>query len=110
MNALPVRLLLLIEEGVFVLGQHLLLTRHFGVPSLDSLHSLVLASKSCADGVNDLVDVAQTLALPGLLGRRETPRGLPVREKSRVSVHYHESDELLRVITREDPRTGTAWA
>lgn len=95
MNALPVRLLLLIEKGVFVLGQHLLLTRHFSVPSFDSFRSLVLASKSCADSVNDLVDVAQTLALPGLLGRGETPRGLPVREKSKLSVYDHKSDGLL---------------
>ena len=81
MDALPVGLLLLVEDGVLVLGQHLLLTRHLGVPPLNSLGSLALTSKSSTEGIDDLVHGAQALALPGLLGCGETPWGLPVSRK-----------------------------
>lgn len=68
MNALPVGLLLLVEDGVLVLGEHLLLTRHLGVPPLNGLGALSLTGKSSTDGINDSVHGAQALALPGLLG------------------------------------------
>lgn len=71
-------LLLLIEDGVLVLGQHFLLTRHLRIPPLDSLCTVAVARKGSAEGIDDAVHGTQALALSGLLGRRETPRGLPV--------------------------------
>lgn len=68
MNALPVGLLLLVEDGVLVLGEHLLLTRHLRIPPLNSLGALSLPGKSSTEGIDDSVHGAQTLALPGLLG------------------------------------------
>lgn len=82
MNALAVGLLLLIEESVLVLGQHFLLTGHLGIPALNSLGALTVARKSSAQGVDDAVNGAEALALPGLLGRRQAPWGLPARRKS----------------------------
>ena len=86
MNALAVVLLLLVEESVLVLGQHLLLARHLLVPPLDSLGVLTIAGECSADGIDDAVHSAQALTLPGLLGRREAPRGLPVRRKRKMLV------------------------
>lgn len=83
MNTLPVGLLLLVEDSVLVLGEHLLLAGHLGIPPLNSLGALTLPGKSSAEGINDLVHGAQTLALPGLLGRGETPWDLPVRRKGK---------------------------
>ena len=80
MNALPVLLLLLIEDRVLVLGQHLLLARHLGIPPLNRLGGLSVALECGADGIDDAIDVAQALALAGFLGRGEAPWGLPVRE------------------------------
>lgn len=85
MNALAVGLLLLVEESVLVLGQHLLFTGHFLVPTLDSLGVLTIPGECSADGIDDTVHSAQALALPGLLRRRETPWGLPVRRKKYLS-------------------------
>lgn len=68
MNALPVALLLLIEQSVLVLWQHLLLARHLRVPPLHGLGALSVARECGADGVDDPVHGAQALALPGLLG------------------------------------------
>ena len=107
-NALPVCLFLLVEECVLVLRQHLLLARHLSVPSLNGLSCLIFTGESCADSVNDLVDVAKALALPGLLRRRETPWGLPICRGDRISIYNH--DLACAIPTREDPRTKTAWA
>lgn len=86
MNTLPVGLFLLVEDGVLVLGKHLLLTRHLGVPPLNGLGATSLPSKSSTEGINDLVHGAQTLALPGLLRCGETPWGLPVSRKAELLV------------------------
>ena len=77
-NALPVALLLLVEESVFVLGQHFLLTGHLGIPPGHGLRCLTIALEGSAQGINDAVHGAQTLALAGLLRGGQTPRGLPV--------------------------------
>lgn len=77
-NALPVALLLLIEESVLVLRQHFLLAGHLRKPPAHSLGGLAIALECGADGVDDAVHGAQALALPCLLGRGETPRGLPI--------------------------------
>ena len=54
--AFPVCLLLPIEDGVFILWQHLLLPRHLAVPPVDGLcaHRPV-PLQGGADGVDDLV-------------------------------------------------------
>jgi hypothetical protein len=67
-NALAVALLLLIEESVLVLGKHLFLARHLGIPPLNSLCALSVASEGGTEGIDDAVHSAQTLALPGFLG------------------------------------------
>lgn len=77
-NALPVALLLLIEESVLVLRQHFLLAGHLCKPPAHSLGGLAIALKCGTDGVNDAVHGAQALALSCLLGGGETPRGLPI--------------------------------
>ena len=114
MNTLPVGLLLLVEDGVLVLGEHLLLTGHLGVPPLNGLCALALSGKSCTEGINDLIHGAQTLALPGLLGRGETPRDLPVSRKGKLLALYTHSAISLTcansILTREDPRAGAMWA
>lgn len=80
MNALPIRLLLLIKDGVLVLGQHLLLPGHLIVPPVNGPGALSVPLQGCAEGIDDAVDGAQTLTLPGFLGLRDAPWGLPVRE------------------------------
>jgi hypothetical protein len=79
MNTLPVRLLFLIKDCVFVLRQHLLLPGHFLVPSLHSLCSLALSGESCGNGVDYSIDGAEALALAGLLGLRDAPWDFPRR-------------------------------
>jgi hypothetical protein len=80
MNALAVRLLLLIKKGVLVPWQHLLLSRHFLVPSLNCFCGLAVSAKGCAKGVNYAVNRAQALALAGFLGLRDAPWDFPMRE------------------------------
>ena len=77
MNALPVALLLLVENSIFVLGKHFLLTRHLCIPSLNSLCAVTIPCKCSADGIDDTVHGTKALALPGLLRRGQTPWGLP---------------------------------
>lgn len=114
MNTLPIGLLLLVEDGVLVLGEHLLLTGHLRVPPLNGLGALPLSGKSSTEGINNLVHGAQTLALPGLLGRRETPWDLPVSRKGKLLALYsHDqlsSTSVNDSLTREDPRAGATWA
>lgn len=82
--ALAVRSLLLVEDGVLVLGQHLLLARHLRVPSLDGLDARdAVALQGRADGVDDLVDMAKALALARLLVAGEAPGDLPVESRKR---------------------------
>lgn len=109
MNALPVRLLLLVEESVLVLGQHLLLAGHLGKPPVDSLCGVTVALQGSAEGIDDTVHGAQALALPGLLGCGEAPRGLPVERKKTV-LALQGSITPRREHTREDPRTRRWWA
>jgi len=78
-DALAVLLLLAVEDGVLVLGQHLLLARHLGVPSLDGLGAHAVVLQGGAEGVDDLVDQLQSLALAGFLGCAEAPRSFPAR-------------------------------
>ena len=78
MDALPVALLLLIEESVLVLGQHFLLAWHLRVPPGHSLGCLAIALECSTEGVDDSVHGAQALALTCLLRGGQTPRGLPV--------------------------------
>lgn len=79
MNSLPILLLLPIKDGVLVLRHHLLLPRHLRLPPLNRLgcdHAVLLEGR--VQGVDDLVDGAETLALAGFLGSREAPWDFPV--------------------------------
>ena len=68
MYSFAILLLLAIKNGVFVLGHHFLLPRHFLVPAIDSLgsHATVLLQR-VVDGVDDLIYKLQPLALTGFL-------------------------------------------
>lgn len=114
MNTLPVGLLLLVEDSVLVLGEHLLFTGHLCVPPLNGFGALALTGKSSTEGINDLVHSAQTLALPGLLGRGQTPWDLPVSRKGKLLALYTQfplpSTLPNSILTREDPRAGVMWA
>jgi hypothetical protein len=79
-NTLPIRLLLLVEDRILVSWQHLLLTGHLPVPSLDCLCGLPLSCEGCADGIDDLVDGAEALPLAGFLGLRDAPWDFPIQE------------------------------
>jgi hypothetical protein len=80
MDALAVRLLLLVEKSVLVSWQHLLLSRHFLVPSVDCLCGLAVSAKGCAKGIDNAVNSTQALALAGFLRLRDTPWDFPIRE------------------------------
>jgi len=57
-NSLSVIFLLLVEDGVLVLGHHLLLTGHFSIPSLNGLCALSVPLQGGAEGIDDAVDGA----------------------------------------------------
>ena len=125
MNALAVTALLLVEDRIFILGQHFLLARHLVVPPVDGFRRLALARESRGDCVHYLVDGAQALPLTGLLRRRDAPWGLPVYSKMgtlerdrdygsvyrgcRVKGSWRENPgngiSNMKIRTREDPRT-----
>lgn len=67
MNALPVLAFLPIEDGVFILGQHLFLPWHLRIPSFYALSCLSLLGEGRREGVDHLVDQAQAFALTGFL-------------------------------------------
>lgn len=58
MKTLPIGPLLLIEDGVFVLGQHFLLPGHLSVPPLNSSGGLSIPLQSGIEGVYHTVDGA----------------------------------------------------
>ncbi len=59
MYPLPVFLFLSVEDGIFVLWQHLLFPWHLAVPSIDSLciHAPV-SLQSGTNSIHDFVDVS----------------------------------------------------
>ena len=77
-NAFAVCLFLLVEQSVFILGQHLLLARHFAIPPVDGSCLLSITCKGSADGIYHSIDGAKTLPLTSLLGLRDSPWDLPV--------------------------------
>ena len=79
MNSLAVPLLLPVEYGVFVLGEHLLLCRHLGLPPLKRLESLSLLRQRRVQRGNNAIDGPQTSPLAGLLEFGEAPWDLPVQ-------------------------------
>jgi hypothetical protein len=74
----PVLPLFAIENCVFVLGQHLLLSRHGGLPPLHSMCLDSLFREGIVYDVDDFVDMTEAAALAGFLVSREAPRDLPV--------------------------------
>ena len=86
MDSLAVFFLLLIEDRVFVLGQHFLLARHFLVPALHHLRGLSVSLKGGTDGVDHAIDRSQTLPLTGLLGGGDAPWDLPVAGEGMISL------------------------
>lgn len=77
-NALPVSLLLAVEDGVLVLGQHLGLGGHRLLPCLEGGERLALLGERSIEGCDDGVDGSEPPSLPGLLKARQSPGGLPV--------------------------------
>lgn len=77
MNALPVPLHFPIENGIFVLGQHLRLSRHLLLPRLDLLQRLAQASQRRIDGGHNGVDAPETFTVAVLLVSREAPWDFP---------------------------------
>jgi hypothetical protein len=66
-DSLAVPLDLAVENRVLVLGQHLLLGGHLGLPALDLLHAEPEARKRTVECRDDAVDVPEALALAVLL-------------------------------------------
>jgi hypothetical protein len=58
MNTLPILLLLLIEQCILVLGQHLFLPRHLRIPPIDGFCALAVSSQGGAEGVDYPVNSA----------------------------------------------------
>lgn len=79
MNALPIRPLLSVEEGVFVLRHHLLFTRHLSIPPLNRLGCLaiVVLLEGSRESVDDRVNSTEALPLASFLRGRESPRDFP---------------------------------
>ena len=96
MYSLPIFLLFPVKNGVFVLGQHLLLARQLLVPTLDSLcrHSPVLLQCS-TDRIYDFVDKLEAFALSCFLRCGESPwdfpgqQGLAYNKRLRGIAEYH---------------------
>ena len=88
-NSLSVLLLLAVEDGVFILWQHLLLSWHLLLPALNWLDSDTLLGKRLVNNRNDGIDSTKTLALAGLLVLGESPWDLP--EGALAVVYLHTS-------------------
>lgn len=78
-NSLSVLLLLAVEDGVFVLWQHLLLGWHLVLPALNWLDGDTTLSECLINDRDNSVDGTKALALAGLLVLGEPPWDLPVR-------------------------------
>ncbi|EGO57906.1 hypothetical protein NEUTE1DRAFT_110080 [Neurospora tetrasperma FGSC 2508] len=88
-DALAVPLLLAVEDGVLVLGQHLGLGGHLSPPAFHRLDGLTLLGKSVLNGGDDVVNGPQSAALPELLELGHAPWDLPVcRDMISISVAY----------------------
>lgn len=77
MDALPVSLLLAVEDGVLVLGQHLGLGGHRLLPRLEGGERVALLGERGVEGRDDRVDGPEPPSLPGLLEARQSPGSLP---------------------------------
>lgn len=81
MDAFSILLLLAVEDGVFVLGPHLRLGRHLGLPPLQVLERLALPRQRLVDGRHDGVDGLEAVSLASLLELGQPPGDLPARER-----------------------------
>lgn len=103
MNPLPVLLLLAIEDGIFILGQHLLLNGHLGLPPLHLFRLNAYLRQRLVNSRDDIVNASKTLALARFLEFRYSPRGLPVRRGQ----HSLQSDFKLRMTYQRSPPDST---
>ena len=92
MNALAVSFGLSVKHGVLVLGQHLSLCGHLGLPSLESLEGLSLLGEGSIDSRNDVVDGSETQAVSSLLELGQSPGDLP-QKTSREGIRNAEGAE-----------------
>lgn len=77
MDALSIALGLAVKQGVFVLGQHLGLGGHLGLPPLHGRQHLPLLGERGVNGRNDAVDGPEALTVPPLLELGQPPGDLP---------------------------------
>lgn len=76
-NSLSVALGVAVKDGVLVSGQHLSLSRHLLLPSLEGLECLALLCESSVEGGHDVVDGLQAHSVAALLELGQTPGDLP---------------------------------
>jgi hypothetical protein len=87
MYSLPVRLLLPVKDCIFVLWQHLLLSRHLLIPPLHGLVRGPEISLQCSRyGIYDAVNCTQTLSLAAFLVTGDSPWGFPVGVRKKLAV------------------------
>ena len=78
-DSFPVSLHFSVEDCVFVLGQHLLLSRHFHLPAVHLLHAQSGPCQRIVKGRNNAVYVSEALALSVLLVAGEAPWNFPIQ-------------------------------
>lgn len=77
MNSLSVPLHFPVEHCVFVLGQHLRLSRHLHLPAVHLLHAQPCPCERIVERRNNAVYVSEALALSVLLVAGEAPGDFP---------------------------------
>ena len=77
MNPLPIPLNLAIKNRIFILRQHLALSRHLHLPPLHLLHALSFPRKRIIERSDDGIYISEARPLTVLLVSREPPWYLP---------------------------------
>lgn len=76
-DSLSVLLLLPVEHGVLVLGQHLGLGGHLGLPTLQRLQRLTLLRQRGVDRRNDAIHGPEAQSVSAFLELGQAPGDLP---------------------------------